>query len=226
MPSLIDALFMPSCCSCGQEAPLIVAPYVGVRTCERCALDLSPTNIQVSLRECRRRYAFFEYNGAVAPLLSRAKDEAYGSHYYAVQSLFTDAATQLISHEKAVEIIVTQVPSSLRRSLAGWYLPSAMARHLAKKINAKYAHLLSRKKQVARQSGLGAIERRTNVHGCFTARRFQMRNFTKDSLVVVVDDVSTTGASLGEAVRCLRQTGYTNVMAISLAISPLRSRGC
>jgi predicted amidophosphoribosyltransferase len=45
-------------------------------------------------------------------------------------------------------------------------------------------------------------------------------------LVVVVDDVSTTGASLGEAVRCLRQIGYTNVMAISLAISPLRSRGC
>ena len=226
MPLLIDALFMPRCCACGQEAPLIVVPHVGVRACEGCALDLSPTDIQVSLRECRRRYAFFEYDGAVVPLLSRAKDEAYGSHYYAVQALFTDAATQLISHERAVEIIVTQVPPSLQRSLDGWYLPSAMARHLAKKINAKYAQLLRRKKQVTRQSGLGAIERRTNVHGCFAPRRFQMGNFTKDALVVVVDDVSTTGASLGEAVRCLRQIGYTNVMAISLAISPLRSRGC
>ena len=101
-----------------------------------------------------------------------------------------------------------------------------MARHLAKKLNAKYAPLLRRKKQVGRQSGLGAIERRTNVHGCFAPRLFPVRNVTKDSLVVVVDDVSTTGASLGEAVRCLRQIGYTNVMAISLAISPLRSRGC
>jgi len=226
MPSLIDALFMPSCCACGQEAPLIVVPHVGVRACKRCAFELSPINIKVPLRECQRRYAFFEYAGPVVRLLSRAKDEAYGSHYYAVQALFTDAAAQLIIHERAVEIIVTPVPPSLRRSLTGWYLPSAMARHLAKTINAKYAHLLRRKKQVARQSGLGAIERWTNVHGCFAPRRFPMRNFTKDSLVVVVDDVSTTGSSLGEAVRCLRQIGYTNVMAISLAISPLRSRGC
>ena len=226
MSSLIDALLMPSCCACGQVAPLVVVPNVGVRVCEACALELSPTVIQVSLRECQRRYAFFEYDGSVVSLLSRAKDEAFGRHYYAVRSLFTAAAIPLIRNERAAEVIVTQVPSSLRRLIVGWYLPSAMARHLAKKLNAKYAPLLRRKKQVGRQSGLGAIERRTNVHGCFAPRRFLLRNVTKDSLVVVVDDVSTTGASLGEAVRCLRQIGYTNVMAISLAISPLRSRGC
>ena len=226
MSSLIDALLMPSCCACGQVALLVVMPTVGARVCEACALELSPTVIQVPLRECQQRYAFFEYAGSVVPLLSRAKDEAFGSHYYAVQSLFTAAAIPLIGKEKAAEVIVTQVPSSLRRSIIGWYLPTAMARHLAKKLNVKYAPLLRRTKQVGRQSGLGAIERRTNVQGCFAPRRFPLRNVTKDSLVVVVDDVSTTGASLGEAVRCLRQIGCTNVMAISLAISPLRSRGC
>ena len=103
---------MPSCCACGQVALLVVIPTVGARVCEACALELSPTVIQVPLRECQRRYAFFEYAGSVVPLLSRAKDEAFGSHYYAVQYLFTAAAMPLIGKEKLQHALLNTISGS------------------------------------------------------------------------------------------------------------------
>jgi len=53
-------------------------------------------------------------------------------------------------------------------------------------------------RHVRDQAGLSAAARAENVHGSFVARR------TPSGTVIVVDDIVTTGATVGEAVRALR----------------------
>lgn len=57
------------------------------------------------------------------------------------------------------------------------------------------------------QTGLGAKQRRANLAGAFTATGVPPR-------VAIVDDVMTTGATLGEAGRALRTTGAAYVEGV------------
>lgn len=226
MQSLIDSLLLPCCCACGQCAPLAVVDCAAVRVCRECAIELIPALQQVPLLDFSERYACYDYAGPLVSLLSMAKDQPNSSQHYAVQDMFVAAATNIVKQKGVSEIIITQVPSSLRRSINGWYLPLAMARALSSKLGAKHLNLLRRRKQVVKQASLGAVERRINLHQCFTPSRCQFTNTDPNATVIIVDDVSTTGASLREAVRCVKLMGYTQIMAISLAIAPLRSREC
>ena len=56
-------------------------------------------------------------------------------------------------------------------------------------------------KRVRDQAGLSATDRAENVRGSLVARRHTTAS------VVLVDDIVTTGATLGEAVRAFRQRG-------------------
>ena len=62
--------------------------------------------------------------------------------------------------------------------------------------------LLVPARRVADQSGLTAAQRVTNLHGALTARG------EPGALVVVVDDVMTSGATLAEAARALGAAGH------------------
>lgn len=67
--------------------------------------------------------------------------------------------------------------------------------------------------RVRDQAGLGAIERRQNLAGSL-ALRGRLR---PDRMVVVVDDVITTGSSMAEAVRVLDEAGVRPVAAAAVA---------
>ncbi|PVW06128.1 phosphoribosyltransferase [Microbacterium sp. Gd 4-13] len=69
------------------------------------------------------------------------------------------------------------------------------------------------------QRALGIDERRANVEHSLVARGVAGRR------VIVVDDVVTTGATLGEAVRALRAAGADVVGAATAAATPRRREG-
>lgn len=68
------------------------------------------------------------------------------------------------------------------------------------------------------QKRLGREERRGNLRGVHRARRaLRGRRF------VLVDDVVTTGATLDDAARAIREAGGTVVAAVTVAATPLRN---
>ncbi|WP_420175406.1 ComF family protein [Luteococcus sp. OSA5] len=71
---------------------------------------------------------------------------------------------------------------------------------------------LRRVGSVADQSGLGRIERFHNQVGSMRARAARGRR-----QVIVVDDISTTGASLAEAARALAEAGWSPVAGAVVA---------
>jgi predicted amidophosphoribosyltransferase len=69
-------------------------------------------------------------------------------------------------------------------------------------------------REVRDQVGLDARQRAANLAGAFTASR------RLSGTVVIVDDVTTTGATLTNAAKALRIAGAQSIFAITLCGSP------
>jgi len=76
---------------------------------------------------------------------------------------------------------------------------------------------LSRVRDTRSQTGLGRRARQRNLRGAFRARP----GLLVPEVVCLVDDVVTTGSTLGEAARALRATGARTVVAVCLARTAL-----
>lgn len=116
-------------------------------------------------------------------------------------------------------VVVVPVPSSpaaVRRR--GFDATWAMARRAARppwpdhRMSA--AKMLTLARRLEDQAGLGAAARQQNLSGGFCVRR---AGPAREVLVVVVDDVVTTGASLTEAARALRVAGMEVLGAATVA---------
>jgi ComF family protein len=108
------------------------------------------------------------------------------------------------------------VPLGARRLAQRGFNPSLeMARAMSAALPAPLPVLRGRLRRVREtppQSGLGLVERRRNLLGCFAcdARLDGLR-------IGLVDDVMTSGSTVAEAARVLRAAGAASVVAIVVA---------
>lgn len=72
---------------------------------------------------------------------------------------------------------------------------------------------LKRTRDTPSQTDLSRRERRLNVSGAFCARK----PVPRDQRLILIDDVLTTGATLGEAALALRKAGGNRISAFTLA---------
>lgn len=86
---------------------------------------------------------------------------------------------------------------------------------MARRAGLKPARVLDHRGSVRRQKTLGVADRASNVRGTMAARRrLDARRF------VLLDDVLTTGATLDEAARAIREAGGEVIGAATLAFTP------
>jgi len=76
--------------------------------------------------------------------------------------------------------------------------------------------LLVRRRPTPSQGGLGRAGRRRNVAGAFALRPGREAQ-VRGRRILLIDDVHTTGATLGECARALRRAGAASVDALTLA---------
>ncbi len=108
------------------------------------------------------------------------------------------------------------VPSTRRRNHERGYDPAMLlADETGRLLATPRRSLLSRSRETPPQSSLPAAERRANVEGAFAASPR-----ARGRVLVLVDDVVTTGATLFAAARALREAGARDVRALVLARTP------
>jgi predicted amidophosphoribosyltransferase len=120
-------------------------------------------------------------------------------------------------------VVLVPVPSARsavrRRGFdATWAMAVGAARRLRADGDVRAGRLLAQRRSVRDQAGLGAAERAANLRGGFLAT-----GAAGDALVIIVDDVVTTGASLSEAARALRVAGVPVLAAATVAATERRS---
>jgi len=110
--------------------------------------------------------------------------------------------------------VVTAIPTSPQRYHERGYNP---AEHLAKVVATRLElpyHSLLLRFSVAHQIGQSRTQRLKQIHGAFQPKNERL---VRQASVLVIDDVLTTGATLEEAARVLRDSGARMVWAAAVA---------
>ena len=119
-------------------------------------------------------------------------------------------AVQSACWRERVEAVVS-VPAHWRRQLLRASYPAdALATIIARRTSLPRVSLLRRIKAGPHQIGLSYREREKNVRGAFALRPGVKLG---DARLLLVDDVRTTGATLGECAKVLRRAGAKEVYA-------------
>lgn len=84
--------------------------------------------------------------------------------------------------------------------------------------NTKIENILEKTKDTKPQSHLSnKSQRLQNVQGVMRVKDSKINQVSKNTLYIIIDDVTTTGATFLEARRALSQAGAQNILCIALA---------
>jgi ComF family protein len=192
---------VPRCATCALPVP------AGVTRCGACLRDPPPFDA------C---HAAVDYGWPWTICMARFKFHGQPQWARALVALLArDAAvTEAIAQADCV-LPIPMTPQRLaeRGYNPAWLLARRLAPHKVR------ADALLRIRESAPQRELGRRERSRNLRGAFMAQ--PGRNAPIEGQhVVLVDDVMTTGATLCEAARALRQAGAARITAIVFARTP------
>lgn len=109
---------------------------------------------------------------------------------------------------------VTAVPLSKKRLLErGFNQSMLLGKHIAARSGAELLpHAILKVKETRPQAGLNRKERTRNLRGAFLAG-----DCVSGKAVLLVDDVITTGATVGECAKALARAGAKEVFVAALA---------
>ena len=211
----------PFCEPCRADL-LVLAARFRESSCPRCALPAGPfADLDGGCSECRGKPLGFDAAVALGRhdepwrgLCLKLKSDRGAWLAPWLGALLVEARGADLSALRAAEARVVPVPQHwFRRLQRGYNQAEALARALGRPLGLETRPALRRVKPTHHLVGLGPKARAQAIRGAFVARRGASLG---GETVLLVDDVLTTGATLGEAARALKRAGARRVVAAVL----------
>jgi len=171
--------------------------------CDSCRLDPPPFD---------GLFAAYVYSGLARELVHHLKYRETAALAAPMASLLAQA---LAARAPPADLIVPVPLSGARRRARGYNQSEALARSLGRELGLPVSRrALSRRRHTLPQArSHGAEERRRNVEGAFAARADE----ASGRRVLLLDDVTTTGATLRACAGALQEAGAASVWAVAFA---------
>lgn len=182
----------------------------------RCRLLPSQERIRTPLTWGDEGWAIFRYEGLVKEVFHKVKFERRRDLLELFRedtALFLSRRPGLSSYEEMVAI-----PLDAQRRLEREFNQSGLiAGRIARTLGFKINKIRLKKRTTLPQSLLGRDERKLNLYRAF---RVANPGEVQGKSVLLVDDIFTTGATLEEAAKTLKQAGASRVGYLVLARTP------
>src|SRR3989338_1185798 len=207
---MLDYIFPHFCIGCDEEGTIV---------CKKCQRALPVLGVFVPLEGCSSlddhiAIGHFEENSLLEKLIY-----AYKYNFMTeVLDVFARMIHEFLEGNKkyfeAVDLIVS-VPLHKRRfAERGFNQAEEIARILSQELNITMQNILLRDKATRQQAKLHKQERIENVKEAFV---LISDSDIKNKNIIVVDDVFTTGSTLGECARVMKENGARTVKAFTVA---------
>jgi ComF family protein len=222
MSAALDFVYPPLCLGCGSardSSQLLcdrcgpAVQYLDYPICLRCTSPI-PTGVGCpTCKDSRPLFALGDHTGPLQQMVIAFK-------FRNVRGVARWAAEELVARHKD-RIVATSaqtlVPIPLypgREYFRGYNQAELFAEHLADALGLEIRlDLLIRTKHGREQSRLSALDREKNIKGVFEAVPVE----SPQRGILIVDDVVTSGATVGEAMRTLQAAGHQVVGALAIA---------
>lgn len=161
-----------------------------------------------------RAYSACLYEGALKEFIHRFKYDSALSLACVLSNIMAGYIAQNPETVDGIDIL-TYVPlGNNRLRQRGYNQSRILADNLSRKIGIPVWHVLVKSVPTRRQNELSREERLVNVEGAFAIRS----GVDVEGLrILLIDDVMTTGATLSECARALKDAGAESVRCLTLA---------
>lgn len=208
----LDFLFPQKCLNCGIR---------GVIICDKCLMSF-PSPLILNVPNNRSTFAATSYDDEIV------KKIIWLLKYKGVRTLAKPLA-DLIYHRLKTELWEVELPTNMnscviipvplsrkRLKERGYNQAELIARSLSDKMSVRFLpDVLYKKKDTVSQVEIKDRKKRLeNVKGVFAVKNPEA---VKNKIVILIDDVITTGATLNEASHILKQAGAKKVVGVVVA---------
>lgn len=216
----IDLLFPPSCAGCGAPGTRWCkncqekVRELSLPLCDVCGLPVSGNQLCL---QCSKKCPSFKMLRSWAEFEDPVKEALHRLKYRRDIGLGEALADQMVDFVRMlgwpIDVVIPIPLSKLRFAERGYNQVATVAWPLSMKLNLDYAPgALTRTRETRSQVGLTADERHENVKNAFHAD-----TVVGERVVLLMDDVSTTGATLSSGAEALYSSGARDVYALTIA---------
>src|SRR3989338_1163556 len=205
---ILSLVFPSRCAGCGKDGDIF---------CQKCInKTLKNPHSKVSVLFLDKLYHWGIYENEI---LSRAlrRFKYYGA--IGLADIFSDLLVKLIEpniKDFAKNTVVLAIPASrARKKSRGYNQAELLAEKFSKKTSISYVpDVLIKSRNTVSQTSLAGRERLFNQKDSFAVANQEK---IKNKKIILVDDILTTGATLSEAARALKEAGASEITGLVVA---------
>ena len=208
--SALDYFFPPICGMCGEinENYICNNCYENIKKIKKCVIN------EYNNRNFSKHLYIFKYEGIIRNKIIEYKFEDKGYLYKMfAKIILSDKKT--CNFIKKYDVIIPVPISKKRKKKRGYNQSELVANELAQKLNQDiWTDIIIKKKDNKPQSELNKLERIKNVEDIYEINKpLEVKN----KKVLLLDDIYTTGSTVNEIARKLKQNQTQEIGVITLA---------
>lgn len=208
--SALDYFFPPICGMCGEinENYICNNCYENIKKIKKCVIN------EYNNRNFSKHLYIFKYEGIIRNKIIEYKFEDKGYLYKMfAKIILSDKKT--CNFIKKYDVIIPVPISKKRKKKRGYNQSELVANELAQKLNQDiWTDIIIKKKDNKPQSELNKLERIKNVEDIYEINKTIE---VKNKKVLLLDDIYTTGSTVNEIARKLKQNQTQEIGVITLA---------
>lgn len=195
--------------------------FVSNKRCEICGRPLKPSYIPDLCHDCISKHKLFIKN--MSPLIYEdytrecIHNFKYKKRAYMYKALGSIMVKYLYENTDIKFDLILPIPLNKKRMLErGFNQAELLSKYISKFTNVPHdAKTLLRIKNTQKQNKLKRADRINNMKNAFSIKN---NNHIKNKVILLVDDIYTTGTTINECCKVLLKNGVKKVYVLTLAI--------